>query len=207
MNPLKRLEVLNLLVTQPVTTAIQSYMLIDYLDWQFYGREKDEMEKCFRTNPANTYVYLAIKAKADADLVSLIESIRTEEKSFGNLPAEIVNKWDLVNHRDYISHPSTFKWNNSSMAEFAEQKLHYKQNKPKLIWEAKKSLENAINEQGGAIKNIVTPTCPLIFVDLVEIVWKHSLNDGLIPPSKNVIEQSLIDFFTKYFEQITTQQM
>lgn len=202
MNELTRLEMIDSLISHNAEMAISSYVFLDFIDLQFMQRPREEQERLYKTNPANTYLHTAIKAKANSDLVDLIELIRTEEKMFQDLPVEIKHKWDLVNHRNFISHPSTVTWSSPGMAKFIEDKMQYTQSKPQIIWRAKKSIEIALNDRGGKSKNELKLRVLEIYIDVTYLIWQYSAKDDVKIPAKDELRESLASFFQSYKAQI-----
>jgi hypothetical protein len=197
----QRLEFMDMTVALDVRYALVALASKRFMDQYFYGVE-DEAEKrrLFKTNIANSYSYQLNSAMIERSVVNVAENIHEEAKRKPNLPVEIKHRWDLVNHRDYISHPGKVDFENSEMKKFIAEKKHYRDAKAVLLWRARQSILTHLEGLKYDGSRAVLLGIPLLggVPELISTAINYSLNDGIEKPSYAVVLAILQSFFEQY---------
>jgi hypothetical protein len=141
----KSLEMLELWLHWDVHTLIQSGFVRTVAMGFFFENQND-----FYTNPANTLLYQSLQALEERAIVHISETLKDENAIF-DLPGDLRGTLDLEFHRHALSHPRTVRWRKSGMQEFFDAKRHWKDNRPAIVWD----LQRSINEE--MVKVRLTP--------------------------------------------------
>lgn len=201
MDVLTRLEFLDTIIALEVRYALTSLAAKRFMQQIFYSFEKDEdRNSVFTTNIANTYSYRLNEAMIERSVVHVAENIHNESKMPPALPLEIQHRWDLVNHRDYFSHPGKVEFDNPAMKKFIEEDRHYNDPKALLLWNARKSILDYLKSNGSTKKQV----CPLEVIilggvpELVSTALHYCLQPDVRRPTQEEIVASMKDFFKAY---------
>jgi hypothetical protein len=122
---------------------------------------------------------------------------------FGKLKVKIKSIWNLIYHRNVISHPSTFQWTDPGTQKFYTANLHYLQNKAGEIWKTKKSIESNLSKLGDNSSNVLAIAVRIEFLDLFELIMRESLVPNVTLPNRVSIATSMQSFFSAYQAQLS----
>jgi hypothetical protein len=154
-DPAKNLQTLALFIAMRVRSAMMAAYVARVADRWFYQRSEEEQRRLFRTNPANTTTYAALAALFGRSVVSISECLKDEHK-IHPLSVEIrrkLDKLDLALHRNAISHSATIKWRDSRMQEFADADRGWCEDRPALVWEASRLLNEELRKGNQGVHN------------------------------------------------------
>jgi hypothetical protein len=139
---LKNLEIIALFTHHEVVDAL-SANLITWVADHFFAQNPGQ----FRTNPANTMTYVALAALEGRCVVRVAETLR-DEHNLHRTSVPIRRKWDLINHRDALSHTGTVRWRKREMQEFTDAGRHWDDVRPALLWDMDRSVTEALVANG-----------------------------------------------------------
>lgn len=172
-----------------------------YMDQFFYKHEDAEMRRLFKTNIANTFLYRANQSFFERTFLSAADHIHEELNREPKMDFKVLHRWDLKNHRDFLSHPGLGgQFENPQMKKFVEEKRYYKEPKAVQLWNARRSILDKLTELGSQrpAKDPSYVGFPSGMVELVHGAINHSLNDDIIRPSMDEVRNSLVTFFKEF---------
>lgn len=204
----QRLEFMDMLIQLPVEGALSSLALKWYMDQFFYAKDDGEKKRLFRTNIANTHLYQVNLSHFERCLVNAADQIHEELNREPKPNIKILHRWDLKNHRDYLSHPGKGgQFNNPEMKKFMAEKRYYKEPKAVFLLNARRSLLDALAVVGSdrATKHPTTTRLNGGMAEIVHGAINYSLNDGIARPSLQEVTEVLKTFFAEYHQHIVTE--
>lgn len=126
-----------------VRHAVQAAIVTTAARAQFH-----ENRAWFRTHPANTFTYAAMRALEEQSIVSISEQVAEYEHVWGAFPS-LRRKRALKKHRHAISHPAKFAWGEAYMREFHADGRADVEMRTALVWDLQKSIDERLVELGG----------------------------------------------------------
>jgi hypothetical protein len=144
---LKNLDLLSLFISTHVQDALRAHLVTLAAGAFFHQKPKEEREKLFVTHPANTLPYSALKALEERAIVTVAETLNDEHNLYP-VNTTIRNKEELFLHRNAVSHPMTVDWRSEEMHAFKEAKRDWKDNRPALLWDLHRSINEELRAQG-----------------------------------------------------------
>lgn len=205
MNEKRRLQILDTNIALPSIESVNLFVFNEFIKLQFLGIPEAQRTQNFHLNPVNTLLYRALEAKANQDLVHVIEHIRTEESMFSNLKTKIKGKWNLVMHRNVISHPATTTWTDHNTQTFYANHQHYFLNKAFEVWKVKRSIEKGLVKHLGNTNNPISVQARIEFTEFFIYIMSKSLNPHIALPPHASIQNSLNIFFADYNTNLLAQ--
>ncbi|MBC7457356.1 MAG: hypothetical protein H7235_03700 [Bdellovibrionaceae bacterium] len=208
----QRLEYLDMLISNDTKEAISCYALKWYMDYFFYQHTEEEIKRLFKTNIANTFLYQVNFSHFKRCIVSVSDQIHEELNRAPAIENKILHRWDLKNHRDYLSHPGKGgRFDNPTMKKFIEEDRQYKEPIAIFLWNARQSILESLSNLGSEYPK-KNPTYIGLSNGMIEIVQgaiHYSLNDEAPRPSaaniKNVLQAYFISFQKHLSEEAEKQ--
>jgi hypothetical protein len=197
----QRLEFLDMLVWLNAQTALSCFALKWYMDQFFYRHDENEQKKIFKTNIANTFLYQSNLSHFERCLISVADQIHEELNREPKPDIKVLHRWDLKNHRDYLSHPGKGgQFDNPEMKKFVEEKRYYKEPKATLLWNARRSILDTLTSLGSD-RPAKNPTYIGLFNGMAELAQgaiHYCLNDSVQRPSVQEVREALEKFFSDF---------
>ena len=119
-----------------VAEALQARLIMWAADLVFDGQA--DRERAFRTHPANTLPYRALRALEEKAIVHIVEAL--------DLPYTD----DLRLHRVVLAHPSKVKFQRPEVQAFFEENRPWT-DRPQRIWDLQKSINRVLTEAGQPV--------------------------------------------------------
>ncbi len=186
-------ETLSVFIRMDVIFALQTSIVLAAADLLFH-----EKQASFATNPANTFLYASLRALEERSVVHIAEVLQDREKVL-NLPADIRRKWDLIAHRNVISHPVMVKWRAPGMQQFFDAHRHWDDLRPALIWDMHCSINERLRALGRtpALETIpVTPAMAISLSGISRLSMNSASQTGI--PSESELLEHLGKFRDRY---------
>ena len=196
----RNLEILNTGICLHVYNALCSSLVTNYVQLIFQNNKA-----AYWNNTANNLIYAGQKALEEQSIIQMVEWIKGNDR---DLPPSlnIAHKADLICHRDYLSHPYLPKYF-PRMEKFIEQRRHWFDFRPALIWQMQKSINECLEQHKLRIQNSEVAVRPDMVL-MVEGILKVSINEKVLNtiPSMVQIHEALVKFRDEYVTHISSVQ-
>ncbi len=201
MDRKQQLEFLDMSIQLDVQGALSSLALKWYMDQFFHKHDDVEKKRLFTTNIANNYLYQANLAHFEKNLLHAADEIHEALNRDPKLDIEVLHRWDLKNHRDYLSHPGKGgQFDNPEMKKFIDEDRHYKDPKAILLWNARRSILEALDKAGSdrSTKYPISVGLRGGMVELVQGAIHLCLKDDIPRPTWQEVFDILKSFMSDY---------